>query len=280
MTKPFLSLLARLAGSLVFTAGAFAGPIIVDGNIQLPNPAGSTVIALWSGSNASIVSAPTSEDPEATQLEWSGNWVNSAATTTAEEKKMININANYSLGGSFALNSSNSLVNATSPTSVYTMNATNTVFTGSTDNYTGAVFGKVILQLTPNASNDRDLQLDPTFTIGGVSYTAAQAGFSYERGFDGVDGTGGIYSNPDSQYNGYYGTLSLVTYEWDLIALGYAGSYEEFAFTFNLPQTHTSLYEVQLSVVPVPEPSAYALSLAALVGLLAFLRRRQYAGRA
>ncbi|MGE9292995.1 MAG: hypothetical protein ACQKBW_05230, partial [Puniceicoccales bacterium] len=199
------------AGFLTVTL-AHATPIIVDGNIQLPHPEGSTVIASWSGSNASYVPAPTEENPNATALDWTGNWYNSEAQSSADQNKIINVNASYSLGGSFVLNGNNNLSSYTSPTSIYTLNTTNTVLTAGTSDYAGAAFSKIILQLTPNASNDRDLQIDPTFTIGGVSYTAADATFSYERGFDGVDGTGGTYSNPDSQYNGFYGELSLVTY--------------------------------------------------------------------
>lgn len=142
--------------------------------------------------------------------------------------------------------------------------------------YTGPAFSKIILQFTPNNTGDRDLQFDPVFRIGNATFTAADASFNYVRGFDGVVDNGGIYNNPDSQYNGFFLGLSLVTYEWDLTTLGYTGSYDTFNFDLHFPQAHTSMYELQIAVPPVPEPSTYAMLLGSATVLCCIgLRKRQ-----
>lgn len=215
----------------------------------LPNPGGSTVVAGWVPTNAEVVGG---------ELQYDGPWLSSWPAGTVLPATYENGTSDWNLTTTFTG------TNATGSNAIYTLNRTNVQFTVSTTNYAGEAFRKVILQLTPNSDNNRDLQLNASLTIGDITYSAAQATFTNDRTF------GGNFSDPTNRYYGHFGGLALVTYEWDLDALGYSGSTSSVWLTWNLPQTHTAFYDAQVSFTAVPEPASVgamiALGLVSMIG--------------
>ncbi len=216
----------------------------------LPNPAGSTVVAGWVPTNAEIVGGELQSDGP-----WLSSWPAGAVLPAAFTDGTSSWNLTSNFTGS----------NFTGPDSIYTFDRTDAQFTVTTTDYAGGAFGKVILQLTPSSDNNRDLQLGASLTIGGITYSGSQATFTSDRAF------GGNFSDPTNRYYGHFGGLALVTYEWDLDALGYSGGYSDVSLSWSLPQTHSVLYDAQVSFAAVPEPATAGM---AGFGLFVVIARR------
>ncbi len=246
--------------TFLFACLALPASLLAAETLFLPNPAGSTIVAGWIPTNAEIAGG---------ELQSDGPWPSSWPAGTSLPAVFTNGSSSWNLTSNFTG------ANVTGPDSIYTFTRTNVQFTASTADYVGGAFGKVILQLTPGSDGDRDLQLDARLTIGGVSYGASQATFTSDRTF------GGNFADPANRYYGHFGGLALVTYEWDLGVLGYSGSYSEVSLSWNLPQTHSVIYDAQVSFAAVPEPAPAGMAgcgLCMVIGWRLIHRRRRDRG--
>ncbi len=159
------------------------------------------------------------------------------------------------------------------------LSASNSTYTISTANYSGAVPDILTLQLSMNGT--AGVKLDPnhasysesalTLTIGSTIYDLGDAIVApivtnyHTSGYD------------DARFDGTYASsfaTSLYTFSWNLSDLGYTGSMDAFSFVFSSVST-TMLYDAQVSVASIPEPSTYCL-LAGGIGGLLLLRRRYH----
>ncbi len=233
--------------------------IPLDGPAFLPTPAGSTVVAGWLAVNRVL-----KYSSGAYYLNYTGPW--SSATNNPWA-------ANYKAdAGSYTLTSTNPAytMNPMGSSSIYTMNTANVTLRLDATRPANETIGLLTLQvvtsyLGPTDTRDTLGALAPVLEIGGQSYAATAADFTAERDFTSLA--------PGSRYHGNMGGISLVTVTWDLVALGYTGSYESFSVDFGLPIVHSAIYDAQLSVNPVPEPGAWFAILSG-AGLLGWRIRR------
>ena len=237
---------------LALAVAVAATTSVMAADLTLPAPGGSSILAGWIPTNAEIVEG---------ELQYTGPWLPAWSGGSSLAPSVS------SGSGTWALTTTYTGSNFTGADAFY-------IFTPSsvsinTADYNGAALGKISLQLATNAAAN---VTTPTLTIGSFTFTAAEASLSVDTAYL------GDIDDPTNRYAGHYGNFNLLTFEWDLAALGVTGSTPNIGFTWN-NAAHTVLYDAQVNAEAIPEPGTTVFLAAAslLMGMQVIRRRRKVA---
>lgn len=259
MNKPLLKRASVLLASVVCSV-----PMVQADTLFLPTPKGSQIIAAWVPTDVTYTDGGTIDTMNGPWV-WEGSTITNIAPSYSNGKATYVFNSNLPSGSV----SGSTAIGTGMPGGATTGNLS-IAATG----YNGAAFNRLSLTLTVNhmdgASPDlrgTDGVLQGSLTIGGITYTNADATFTTNRSF--------LDSDEVDRYKGVFGNVALVTYEWDLDALGFTGDYSDFVVDWKLGNFASFVFDAQISVNQVPEPSTWALMAGAMVSGIVVLRRRR-----